>query len=129
MAPASAAPVRMSGRRRGSATRMWPTRTAAAEMVARDDNAARWKTACPRPDNPLGARALLTSIRTAATRSIASTAPTIPGASEWRCRRAAIRMLNQDVVELYRPHPHRNQVIVLGRAYSVHTLLGVSSLP
>jgi lipoprotein-anchoring transpeptidase ErfK/SrfK len=93
---------------------MWPDWTPPAEMVARDSEAAKWKDGMPGgPDNPLGARALYlyqngrdTLYRLHGTNA--------PGSIGKAMSSGCIRMLNEDVVELYRRAPIGSRVIVLG---------------
>jgi lipoprotein-anchoring transpeptidase ErfK/SrfK len=93
---------------------MWPRWNPPADMVARDPEAAKWKDGMPGgPNNPLGARALYLyqNGRDTLYRLHGTNAPhSIGKAMSSGC----IRMLNQDVVELYRRAPVGTRVIVLG---------------
>jgi len=94
---------------------MWPRWTPPPEMVERDPNAAKWKDGMPGgPDNPLGARALYlfqngrdTLYRLHGTNTPAS----IGKAMSSGC----IRMINEDVIELYRRSPVGTRVVVLAQ--------------
>lgn len=95
------------------AKRIWPEWNPPKEMVARDVNAAKWADGQPGgPDNPLGARALylFQDGRDTLYRIHGTNAPkTIGKAMSSGC----IRMLNQDVAELYDATPIGARVIVL----------------
>ena len=95
------------------AKQMWPEWNPPKEMVARDVNAAKWADGQPGgPDNPLGARALYLyqNGRDTLYRIHGTNAPkTIGKAMSSGC----IRMLNEDVVELYRMTPIGTRVIVM----------------
>jgi lipoprotein-anchoring transpeptidase ErfK/SrfK len=93
---------------------MWPRWIPPADMVARDAEAAKWKDGMPGgPGNPLGARALYLyqNGRDTLYRLHGTNAPESIGKA---MSSGCIRMLNQDVVELYRRSPIGTQVIVLG---------------
>jgi len=93
---------------------MWPRWIPPADMVARDANAAKWKDGMlGGPDNPLGARALYLyqNGRDTLSRLHGTNAPESVGKA---MSSGCIRMLNQDVVELYRRTPVGAKVIVLG---------------
>ena len=93
---------------------MWPRWIPPADMVARDTNAAKWKDGMPGgPDNPLGARALYLyqNGRDTLYRLHGTNAPDSIGKA---MSSGCIRMLNQDVLELYRRAPIGTKVIVLG---------------
>lgn len=95
------------------AKQMWPKWNPPAEMVARDPNAAKWANGQPGgPDNPLGARALYLyqNGRDTLYRIHGTNAPASIGKA---MSSGCIRMLNQDVVELYRMTPIGTRVIVL----------------
>ena len=92
---------------------MWPKWNPPAEMVARDPNAAKWANGQPGgPDNPLGARALYLyqSGKDTLFRIHGTNAPKSIGKA---MSSGCIRMLNQDVVELYRMTPIGTRVTVL----------------
>lgn len=92
---------------------MWPRWTPPKEMVERDPNAAKWKDGMPGgPDNPLGARALYLYQNGQDTlyRLHGTNAPKSIGTA---ASSGCIRMLNDDVVELYRRAPVGTRVIVM----------------
>lgn len=92
--------------------RRWPRWVPPAEMVARDPNAAKWPNGMPGgPENPLGARALYlyqgnvdTLYRIHGTNDPSS----IGKAMSSGC----IRMLNEDIAELFPRVPIGTRVIV-----------------
>jgi lipoprotein-anchoring transpeptidase ErfK/SrfK len=93
---------------------MWPRWIPPADMVARDANAAKWRDGMPGgPDNPLGARALYLyqNGRDTLYRLHGTNAPESIGKA---MSSGCIRMLNQDVIELYRRAPVGTRVLVLG---------------
>jgi lipoprotein-anchoring transpeptidase ErfK/SrfK len=95
------------------AKQMWPTWNPPKEMVARDPNAAKWADGQPGgPDNPLGARALYLYQNGKDTlfRIHGTNAPKSIGKA---MSSGCIRMLNQDVVEVYRMTPIGTRVTVL----------------
>ncbi|WP_119269854.1 L,D-transpeptidase [Taklimakanibacter deserti] len=95
------------------AKQMWPTWNPPKEMVARDPNAAKWANGQPGgPDNPLGARALYLYQNGKDTlfRIHGTNAPKSIGKA---MSSGCIRMLNQDVVEVYRMTPIGTRVTVL----------------
>jgi lipoprotein-anchoring transpeptidase ErfK/SrfK len=95
------------------AKQMWPTWNPPIEMVARDPNAAKWANGQPGgPDNPLGARALYLyqAGKDTLFRIHGTNAPKSIGKA---MSSGCIRMLNQDVVELYRMTPIGTRVTVL----------------
>jgi lipoprotein-anchoring transpeptidase ErfK/SrfK len=95
------------------AKQIWPEWNPPKEMVARDVNAAKWADGQPGgPENPLGARALYLyqNNRDTLYRIHGTNAPKSIGKA---MSSGCIRMLNQDVVELYRMTPIGNRVIVL----------------
>jgi len=95
------------------AKQMWPTWNPPVEMVARDPNAAKWANGQPGgPDNPLGARALYLyqDGKDTLFRIHGTNAPKSIGKA---MSSGCIRMLNQDVVELYRMTPIGTRVTVL----------------
>lgn len=92
---------------------MWPRWTPPPEMVERDPNAAKWKDGMPGgPDNPLGARALylFQNGRDTLYRLHGTNAPESIGKA---VSSGCIRMLNEDVIELYRRAPVGSRVVVL----------------
>lgn len=92
---------------------MWPRWTPPKEMIARHPEKAKWANGMPGgPDNPLGARALYlfqngndTLFRIHGT--------TEPMSIGHNASSGCIRMINQDVVELYRRVPIGSRVVVL----------------
>ncbi len=91
----------------------WPTWTPPKEMIARDPSLAKWERGQPGgPTNPLGARAIyLTS-------GGKDYGYRIHGTPEWKSigRNASsgcIRMINQDVIDLYNRLQGGEKVIVL----------------
>jgi lipoprotein-anchoring transpeptidase ErfK/SrfK len=104
-----------SGRAKVGMKRRWPRWLPPLEMVARDKNAAKWVNGQPGgPDNPLGARALYlyangqdTLYRIHGTNDPSS----IGKAMSSGC----IRMLNEDVADLYRRVPVGTEVLVMGQ--------------
>jgi lipoprotein-anchoring transpeptidase ErfK/SrfK len=91
----------------------WPTWTPPKEMIARDPKLAKWEKGQPGgPTNPLGARAIyLTS-------GGKDYGYRIHGTPEWKSigRNASsgcIRMINQDVIDLYNRLQGGEKVIVL----------------
>ena len=94
---------------------MWPRWTPPPEMVERDANAAKWKDGMPGgPDNPLGARALylFQNGRDTLYRLHGTNAPASIGKA---LSSGCIRMINEDVIELYRRAPIGSRVIVLAQ--------------
>ncbi|MCZ8154122.1 MAG: L,D-transpeptidase [Rhodobacteraceae bacterium] len=93
----------------------WPTWTPPAEMIARDPKLAKWKDGQPGgPTNPLGARAIYL------TTNGVDYGYRIHGTPEWRSigRNASsgcIRMINQDVIDLYNRIQGGEKVVVLTR--------------
>jgi len=93
--------------------RRWPRWVPPLEMVARDEKAAKWANGMPGgPENPLGARALYlyhngqdTLYRIHGTNEPSSIGKNMSS--------GCIRMLNEDVAELYRRVPIGSRVIVL----------------
>jgi lipoprotein-anchoring transpeptidase ErfK/SrfK len=95
--------------------REWPKWIPPKEMVARDPNAAEWANGMPggRLDNPLGARAMYlyqgnkdTLYRLHGTNDPRSIGKAISS--------GCVRLLNQDVIDLYNRVPIGTKVIVLG---------------
>lgn len=94
---------------------MWPRWTPPPEMVDRDPNAAKWKDGMPGgPDNPLGARALylFQNGRDTLYRLHGTNAPESIGKA---LSSGCIRMINEDVIELYRRAPVGTRVVVLAQ--------------
>ena len=91
----------------------WPTWTPPKEMIERKPELAKWEKGQPGgPENPLGARALYLT-----TNGI-DYGYRIHGTPEWNSigRNASsgcIRMINQDVMDLYERVPDNTKVIVL----------------
>ena len=82
--------------------RRWPRWLPPREMVARDEKAAKWANGQPGgPDNPLGARALYLFANGADTlyRIHGTNAPKSIGKA---MSSGCIRMLNEDIADLYR---------------------------
>jgi lipoprotein-anchoring transpeptidase ErfK/SrfK len=98
-----------------SGRRHWPTWTPPPEMIARTPELAKWAGGQPGgPTNPLGARALYLT-----TNGI-DHGYRIHGTPEWKSigRNASsgcIRMINQDVIDLYNRVPDGAKVIVMTR--------------
>lgn len=91
----------------------WPTWTPPAEMVARDPNAAKWKDGMPGgPDNPLGARAmyLFEGGRDTIYRIHGTSQPWSIGLN---ISSGCIRMVNEDVIDLFERVEVGTKVIVL----------------
>ena len=92
---------------------MWPRWTPPKEMIARVPEKAKWANGMPGgPDNPLGARALYLFQNGQDTlyRIHGTTDPMSIGHN---ASSGCIRMVNQDVVELYRRVPIGTRVVVL----------------
>ncbi len=93
--------------------KQWPTWTPPAEMIERKPELAKWEKGQPGgPTNPLGARALYL------TTNGVDYGYRIHGTPEWNSigRNASsgcIRMINQDVMDLYERVPDGSKVIVL----------------
>ena len=114
MASASAArALRWQGEAEVGRKKMWPKWTPPADMVARDEEAAKWANGMPGgPDNPLGARALYLFA------GGADTLYRIHGTNQpWTIGKnmssGCIRMLNEDIVDLYRRVPIGSRVMVM----------------
>jgi len=92
--------------------KMWPRWTPPADMVARDEEAAKWANGMPGgPENPLGARALYLFA------GGEDTLYRIHGTNQpWTIGKnmssGCIRMLNEDIVDLYRRVPIGSRVLV-----------------
>ena len=94
---------------------MWPRWTPPPEMVDRDPNVAKWKDGMPGgPDNPLGARALylFQNGRDTLYRLHGTNTPTSIGKA---MSSGCIRMINEDVIELYQRCPVGSRVVVLAQ--------------
>ena len=91
----------------------WPTWTPPPEMIARSPELQQWKNGQPGgPTNPLGARALYL------TTDGVDYGYRIHGTPEWEsigqnASSGCIRMINQDVMDLYERVPDGAKVIVL----------------
>jgi lipoprotein-anchoring transpeptidase ErfK/SrfK len=93
---------------------MWPEWNPPPEMVARDENAAKWANGMPGGlKNPLGARALYlyangkdTLYRIHGTNDPKSIGKNMSS--------GCIRMLNEDIIDLYRRVTIGSRVVVLG---------------
>jgi lipoprotein-anchoring transpeptidase ErfK/SrfK len=91
---------------------MWPRWNPPPEMIERDDNARKWKDGMPGgPANPLGARALYLFKGNVDTlyRIHGTNAPKSIGT---KASSGCIRMLNDDVIDLYRRVPIGSRVLV-----------------
>ena len=91
----------------------WPTWTPPAEMVARDPNAAKYANGMPGgPDNPLGARAMYLYVggQDSIYRIHGTTQPWSIGLN---ISSGCIRMVNEDVIDLYNCVDVGARVIVL----------------
>ena len=92
---------------------MWPTWTPPKEMIARHPEKAKWANGMPGgPDTPLGARALYLFQNGQDTlyRIHGTTEPMSIGTN---ASSGCIRMISQDVIELYRRVPIGTRVVVL----------------
>ena len=92
---------------------MWPRWTPPKDMIARSPEKAKWANGMPGgPDNPLGARALYLFQNGNDTlfRIHGTTEPMSIGKN---ASSGCIRMINQDVVELFRRAPIGSRVVVL----------------
>ena len=93
--------------------RRWPRWLPPEEMVVRDEKAAKWANGMPGgPENPLGARALYLYANGADTlyRIHGTNDPSSIGKA---LSSGCIRMLNQDIAELYLRVPVGSKVVVL----------------
>lgn len=101
----------------------WPTWTPPPEMIARDPKLAKWEKGQPGgPSNPLGARAIYL------TTNGVDYGYRIHGTPEWKSigRNASsgcIRMINQDVIDLFNRVQGGEKVVVLNRDGSYPTRL------
>lgn len=107
----------------------WPNWTPPPEMIARKPELAKWAGGQPGgPTNPLGARALyLTS-------NGVDYGYRIHGTPEWQSigRNASsgcIRMINQDIIDLYNRVPDGAKVVVLTSAGAYPTKLSLPPAP
>ncbi|MDT8856187.1 L,D-transpeptidase [Paracoccaceae bacterium Fryx2] len=91
----------------------WPTWTPPKEMIERDPKLAKWEKGQPGgPTNPLGARALYL------TTNGVDYGYRIHGTPDWQsigrsASSGCIRMINQDVMDLYQRVPNGAKVVVL----------------
>lgn len=107
----------------------WPTWTPPKEMIARKPELAEWENGQPGgPTNPLGARALyLTS-------NGVDYGYRIHGTPDWQsighnASSGCIRMINQDVIDLYSRVPDGAKVIVLNRDGTMPTKMVLPPKP
>lgn len=92
---------------------MWPKWTPPKEMIERHPEKAKWANGMPGGyDNPLGARALYLFQNGSDTlyRIHGTTEPMSIGKN---ASSGCIRMINQDVIQLYRRVPIGSRVVVL----------------
>ena len=102
-----------SGEAKIGMKRRWPRWLPPEEMVVRDENAAKWANGMPGgPENPLGARALYLYANGADTlyRIHGTNDPSSIGKA---VSSGCIRMLNQDIADLYLRVPVGSKVVVL----------------
>jgi lipoprotein-anchoring transpeptidase ErfK/SrfK len=95
---------------------VWPTWTPPSDMVMRDSEAAKWASGMPGgPGNPLGARAmyLFQGSRDTLYRLHGTIDPTSIGKS---MSSGCIRLLNQDIIDLFSHTPIGTRVVVLPSA-------------
>jgi lipoprotein-anchoring transpeptidase ErfK/SrfK len=95
---------------------VWPTWTPPSDMVMRDSEAAKWASGMPGgPGNPLGARAmyLFQGSRDTLYRLHGTIDPTSIGKS---MSSGCIRLLNQDIIDLFGHTPIATRVVVLPSA-------------
>jgi lipoprotein-anchoring transpeptidase ErfK/SrfK len=103
--------------------KQWPTWTPPPEMIARKPELAKWESGQPGgPTNPLGARALYL------TTNGVDYGYRIHGTPEWQsigsnASSGCIRMINQDVIDLYGRVPDGAKVVVLTRDGQIPTRL------
>jgi lipoprotein-anchoring transpeptidase ErfK/SrfK len=96
---------------------MWPRWTPPKDMIERSPEKAKWKDGMPGgPQNPLGARALYLF------QNGNDTLYRIHGTNEpmsigKNASSGCIRMLNQDVIELYRRAPVGTRVVVMAEGW------------
>ena len=109
--------------------RRWPRWVPPREMVARDKNAMKWANGQPGgPDNPLGARALYlqangvdTLYRIHGTNDPSSIGKAISS--------GCIRMLNQDIAELFLQVPIGTRVVVIAVDGGTVSQVNLNALP
>jgi lipoprotein-anchoring transpeptidase ErfK/SrfK len=112
-----------------SERKFWPTWTPPKEMIARKPELAKWEKGQPGgPENPLGARALYL---TSGGRDYGYR---IHGTPEWwsigrNASSGCIRMVNQDVMDLFERVPVGTKVIVLTRDGKLPTGLYIPAPP
>ena len=102
-----------SGEAKIGMKRRWPRWLPPEEMVVRDENAAKWANGMPGgPENPLGARALYLYANGADTlyRIHGTNDPSSIGKA---LSSGCVRMLNQDIADLYLRVPVGSKVVVL----------------
>jgi len=102
-----------SGEAKIGLKRRWPRWLPPEEMVLRDEKAAKWANGMPGgPENPLGARALYLYANGADTlyRIHGTNDPSSIGKA---LSSGCIRMLNQDIADLYLRVPIGSKVVVL----------------
>jgi lipoprotein-anchoring transpeptidase ErfK/SrfK len=95
---------------------VWPTWTPPSDMVMRDSEAAKWASGMPGgPGNPLGARAmyLFQGNRDTLYRLHGTIDPTSIGKS---MSSGCVRLLNQDIIDLFSHTPIATRVVVLPSA-------------
>jgi lipoprotein-anchoring transpeptidase ErfK/SrfK len=101
-----------SGRANIQYKKQWPVWTPPPEMIARKPEVAKWASGQPGgPENPLGARALYIF------KDGADTGYRIHGSPEWwsigkSMSSGCVRMINQDVIDLYNRVPGKATVVV-----------------
>lgn len=102
-----------SGRATIARKQEWPTWTPPAEMIERDPQLEEWRNGMPPAlDNPLGARALYIY------QDGVDTLYRLHGTTEvWSIGRAVssgcVRLLNQDVIDLYERVPVNSPIVVV----------------
>ncbi|MCR5859856.1 L,D-transpeptidase [Mesorhizobium sp. J428] len=101
-----------SGRAVVQHKKQWPVWTPPSEMIARKPELEKWRGGQPGgPENPLGARALYLF------KDGNDTGYRIHGSPEWwsigqNMSSGCIRMINQDVIDLYNRVPPKSTVVV-----------------
>lgn len=101
-----------SGRANIQYKKQWPVWTPPPEMISRKPEVAKWAGGQPGgPENPLGARALYIF------KDGADTGYRIHGSPEWwsigkSMSSGCVRMINQDVIDLYNRVPGKATVVV-----------------
>ena len=92
--------------------KQWPVWTPPSEMISRQPELEKWRNGRPGgPDNPLGARALYIY------QNDQDTGYRIHGSPEWQSigqsmSSGCVRMINQDVIDLYNRVPGKATVVV-----------------